>query len=229
MSSPKYVHSFSDFCRIFANRHQSPDCMEFKYKALQEPGHIRLLKLESKNARKGVGLLKCWFHEYALDEAPEYAAISYTWKEDVSGFRVLLEILYELLKYVLQHPFGALYFVLLLSLKGDMKSSFHCTVHKRLNAVCDALRDAVRRKYYDLRFSYSVRRILRFLRRHHALLRGHYYRRRHYSSRLDESLSTRLILCDGKKMRITTNLYNALRHLPQTSTGYYWTDQICAD
>ncbi|KAI0975194.1 heterokaryon incompatibility protein-domain-containing protein [Xylaria arbuscula] len=42
-----------------------------------------------------------------------------------------------------------------------------------------------------------------------------------------ESTSTRVMLCDGKKMIIKPNLYDALLQLRQVAPGYYWIDAVC--
>ncbi|KAI1314023.1 hypothetical protein F5Y03DRAFT_380872 [Xylaria venustula] len=44
-----------------------------------------------------------------------------------------------------------------------------------------------------------------------------------------KSTSTRVMLCDGKKMIIKPNLYDALLQLRQVAPGYYWIDAVLSD
>lgn len=37
------------------------------------------------------------------------------------------------------------------------------------------------------------------------------------------------MICDGKKMIIQPNLYDALLQLRQVTPGYYWFDAVCMD
>lgn len=42
-----------------------------------------------------------------------------------------------------------------------------------------------------------------------------------------DNTSKRVMMCDGKKMIIKPNLYDALLQLRQVAPGYYWIDAVC--
>ncbi|KAI1740030.1 heterokaryon incompatibility protein-domain-containing protein [Xylaria scruposa] len=42
-----------------------------------------------------------------------------------------------------------------------------------------------------------------------------------------DSTDTRVMMCDGKKMMIKPNLYDALLQIRQVTPGYYWIDAVC--